>query len=70
MKRRLARSPQARIMAEQPFILARTSTSRGVISSASTIGCFSIIARKPDCGKPFSKERCRYFLAALAGVVE
>jgi hypothetical protein len=70
MKRRLARSPQARIMAGSASRPARTSTSGGVISSASTIGCFAIIARKPDCESPFSKERRRGFLAALAGAVE
>jgi hypothetical protein len=42
--KRLARSPQARIMASNASSLAQTSTSGGVILSVSTIGCVAIIA--------------------------
>jgi hypothetical protein len=59
MKRRLVRSPQARIMASSASSLARTSTSGGVISSLSTIGGFAIIARKPARKAPFPTNRPR-----------
>jgi hypothetical protein len=55
MKWRLARSPQARIMASNASSLARPSTGGGLISSVSTIGSFAIIARKPTAEIPFSR---------------